>query len=893
MSTTTSANTTPASNGGNTGANDNNNTTTSNNTGQSSALLNNSNNSNTTTNNGSIGGQNNTSSSASGPPPSSTHHPPTSTITSKSIGPPPIPPTKPILSSPGAYKHNYVNSTNINLSSSGTLTAGIHSVNKAHLPPGTGEKPAIAARPIPPPTLPKYSSSFGKIDRERNDFAKLDRAEREKEGIGGSYRLASLDRLANRQRLLEQNGGMGNVSLEKNGIGGINNYESTNGHSAKQIMSSTNLSTTINNTTSATVMLQSKREMFFKSDSHSSPSGPPPTPPTLNNHVNSNSTSQNSSINNTPSAVNDKHHHISNNIQNNHHNINTSSSTLNSSSSLISQEQQHSKISSNSTTTTTINSTTATSVGGVGVGGGGGGVQSNVTALANNINNLSLKEKQQQLLMNNDSYSDSNKIASERYDKEKVQAITRPKPKELDGYVGFANLPNQVYRKAVKKGFEFTLMVVGESGLGKSTLINSMFLSDIYNQDQHPGPSLRIKKTVAVESTRVLLKENGVNLTLTVVDTPGFGDAVDNSNCWVPIIDFVESKYEEYLTAESRVHRKATPDNRVHSCLYFIAPSGHGLKPLDVEFMQRLCDKVNIIPVIAKADTMTPEEVQLFKKQILNEIAQHKIKIYDFPEPLEDEEEAKALRQLRSRVPFAVVGANTVIEVEGKKIRGRRYPWGIAEVENLDHCDFIALRNMVIRTHLQDLKDVTNNVHYENYRCRKLAGLGADGKARLTNKNPLAQMEEEKREHDLKMKKMEAEMEQVFEMKVKEKKQKLKDSELELTRRHEERKKALEIQIRELEERRRGFDQEKKDWEESNHITLDELRRRSLEANSKETASMTSRGSDESKGRRVFGSLLRRHTSFGAPDAHLHRGGGNTPAIPSAGINSTNSLPPN
>lgn len=34
--------------------------------------------------------------------------------------------------------------------------------------------------------------------------------------------------------------------------------------------------------------------------------------------------------------------------------------------------------------------------------------------------------------------------------------------KELDGYVGFANLPNQVYRKSVKRGFEFTLMVVGK-----------------------------------------------------------------------------------------------------------------------------------------------------------------------------------------------------------------------------------------------------------------------------------------------------------------------------------------------------------------------------------------------------------------------------------------------
>lgn len=148
---------------------------------------------------------------------------------------------------------------------------------------------------------------------------------------------------------------------------------------------------------------------------------------------------------------------------------------------------------------------------------------------------------------------------------------------------------------------------------------------------------------------------------------------------WTPIIDFVESKYEEYLTAESRVQRKAISDNRVHCCLYFIAPSGHGLKPLDIEFMQRLHDKVNIIPVIAKSDTLIPEEIQQFKKQILNEIAQNKIKIYDFPEPLDDEDEAKNLRQLRTRVPFAVVGANTIIEVDGRKVRGRKYPWGIAE----------------------------------------------------------------------------------------------------------------------------------------------------------------------------------------------------------------------
>lgn len=59
---------------------------------------------------------------------------------------------------------------------------------------------------------------------------------------------------------------------------------------------------------------------------------------------------------------------------------------------------------------------------------------------------------------------DSNKRDSNK--ESALQIHLRPaalpsKPREPDGYVGFANLPNQVYRKAVKKGFEFTLMVVG------------------------------------------------------------------------------------------------------------------------------------------------------------------------------------------------------------------------------------------------------------------------------------------------------------------------------------------------------------------------------------------------------------------------------------------------
>ncbi|XP_050537541.1 septin-7 isoform X5 [Daktulosphaira vitifoliae] len=422
-----------------------------------------------------------------------------------------------------------------------------------------------------------------------------------------------------------------------------------------------------------------------------------------------------------------------------------------------------------------------------------------------------------------------------------VSKTSERKVKKLDGYVGFANLPNQVYRKAVKKGFEFTLMVVGRSGLGKSTLINTMFLADIYGKD-HPGPSLRVGKTVRVETNRCLLKEKGVNLTLTIVDTPGFGDAVDNSDCWQPVLEYIESRYEEYLNAESRVNRKVQHDSRVHCCLYFLESNSHGMTPLDVEFMQRLHDKVNIIPVISKADTMTPNEVTEYKKQILNEIALHKIKIYDFPDS-DKEEDRDSLKKLKSRVPFAVVGSTEVHEVDGKKIRGRKYPWGLVEVENLEHNDFVALRNMLLRTHLQDLKEVTSNVHYENFRFRKLACFSADGPKGMTNScapgvinnsfvavwNPLAQMEDEKREHDAKLKKMEAEMEQVFEMKVKEKKQKLKDSEIALQQKNEQMMKRLESEASELDDRRRQLEAEIREWENSSGVSLDELRRRSLE----------------------------------------------------------------
>lgn len=300
---------------------------------------------------------------------------------------------------------------------------------------------------------------------------------------------------------------------------------------------------------------------------------------------------------------------------------------------------------------------------------------------------------------------------------------------DQQGYVGFANLPNQVHRKSVKKGFEFTLMVAGESGLGKSTLVNSLFLTDLYPERVVPSAVEKIEQTVKIDASTVEIEERGVKLRLTVVDTPGYGDAINCKDCYKPIVEYIDDQFERYLHDESGLNRRHIVDNRVHSCFYFISASGHGLKPLDVEFMKALHNKVNIVPVIAKADTLTRGEVMQLKKRILQEISDNNIQIYQLPDADDDEDEdfKEQTRLLKESIPFAIVGSTQMIEVKGKSVRGRLYPWGVVEVENPDHCDFLKLRTMLI-THMQDLQEVTHDLHYENFRAQSLLHSKGPGK---------------------------------------------------------------------------------------------------------------------------------------------------------------------
>jgi cell division control protein 11 len=83
---------------------------------------------------------------------------------------------------------------------------------------------------------------------------------------------------------------------------------------------------------------------------------------------------------------------------------------------------------------------------------------------------------------------------------------------------------------------------------------------------------------------------------------------------------------------------------------------GDSLREMDIELMRRLSPRVNVIPVIGKADSLTPSELRGFKKrvsimsvdqefvtdnstQIMEDIEHYDIPVYNFPYDVEEDDE--------------------------------------------------------------------------------------------------------------------------------------------------------------------------------------------------------------------------------------------------------------
>lgn len=375
---------------------------------------------------------------------------------------------------------------------------------------------------------------------------------------------------------------------------------------------------------------------------------------------------------------------------------------------------------------------------------------------------------------------------------------------KLGGHVGFDSLPDQLVNKSVLTGFAFNILCIGETGIGKSTLIDSLF-----NTSFESTPSPHNLPGVKLRSHTYELHESNVRMKLTIVDTAGYGDQVNKDDSFKPIVDYIDSQFETYLQEELKIKRSLSTyhDSRVHVCLYFLCPTGHGLKALDLVCMKKLDSKVNIIPIIAKADTITKAELQKFKIKIMSELVSNGVQIYQFP--TDDETVAEANSSMNGHLPFAVIGSTEFFRVGNKMMRARQYPWGTVQVENEAHCDYVKLREMLIRTNMEDMREQTHTRHYELYRRVRLEQMGfsdvdADNKPVSFQET----YEQKRQEHLQELQRKEDEMRQTFVLRVKEKESELKDAEKELHARFDQLKKQHAEEKKKLDEAKKQLEDE-------------------------------------------------------------------------------------
>jgi septin 3/9/12 len=139
--------------------------------------------------------------------------------------------------------------------------------------------------------------------------------------------------------------------------------------------------------------------------------------------------------------------------------------------------------------------------------------------------------------------------------------------------------------------------------------------------------------------------------------------------------------------------------------------------------------------------------------QIMAEMQHNQIRSYPFDADENDDEELQLNERIRvsyvslgvegladrqEMLPFAVVGSERSVVIDGKPVRGRKNRWGVINVEDERHCEFVYLRNFLTRsaflvpqnkakltsrTHLQDLIETTAQIHYETFRAKQLLAL--------------------------------------------------------------------------------------------------------------------------------------------------------------------------
>eukprot|EP00884_Botryococcus_braunii_P017111 jgi/Botrbrau1/4083/Bobra.152_3s0034.1 len=185
------------------------------------------------------------------------------------------------------------------------------------------------------------------------------------------------------------------------------------------------------------------------------------------------------------------------------------------------------------------------------------------------------------------------------------------------------------------------VLVVGARGLGKTTLITS--LADLFRAAGQPAgeggarappptPDLLFRSDPAALLTRVsTFDPEGHHFTFLLQDTPGFHPeaSLGVANA---VVAHVVRQSQMYLDAEADPARSVPlweiPDTRVDACLFLVPQEGPG--PATLAFLRTLGQLVPVIPILAKAGSLEPQEVQVTRADLAHSLSSSGCTVYRF-----------------------------------------------------------------------------------------------------------------------------------------------------------------------------------------------------------------------------------------------------------------------
>lgn len=367
-----------------------------------------------------------------------------------------------------------------------------------------------------------------------------------------------------------------------------------------------------------------------------------------------------------------------------------------------------------------------------------------------------------------------------------------------------ANMHSPRRMRRRKEPEAFNILIAGAKGSGKTSFVE--FLKTALALPPHkqtrghtPPPHTLIDSPF--EPTYIETDVEGERIGLTLWDSQGLEKSIIDLQLR-DLAAFIESKFEDTFTQESRVVRTpGVKDTHIHCVLLLLdptrldstmhsadpssvkKPSGAEDESLDLDVIRAIEGKTTVIPIIAKADTVTAAHMAHLKRMVWSNVKHAKL------DPLEalnldDEEEdespdsealegdfssseselqpairsppRKATEHVNSEDSDTMDTSFPPVRKSSRALLGpvsskradsctpapeelflpfsilspdshnspgaltRVFPWGEADPCNPAHCDYIRLRECVFGDWRSDLRATSREKWYENWRTSRL-----------------------------------------------------------------------------------------------------------------------------------------------------------------------------